>query len=185
MAHHLGTESVVTEEDIADAGYQNRRRDRTCTCVASPGSAGRGESTGTPFQHSGDHDYRDRRQRLIQPTTSISNSSHLLQWLDFVRCEVQIAAVPLVQVGSGVVVDDDTDVSLALDVLVDRGHPRDPVGEEEILGVGTAEGCSRTRLPRLTRTPLISTASTEGSDSVACHWVPPAGAVGNLWDQAG
>ena len=29
MAHHLGTETVVAEEDVADTGYQNLGRDAT------------------------------------------------------------------------------------------------------------------------------------------------------------
>jgi hypothetical protein len=29
MTHHLGTETVVPEEDVADAGYQNPGRDGT------------------------------------------------------------------------------------------------------------------------------------------------------------
>jgi hypothetical protein len=29
VTYHLGAEAVVTEEDVADAGYQDSRRDRT------------------------------------------------------------------------------------------------------------------------------------------------------------
>jgi len=32
MAHHLGSETVVTEEDVADAGYQDAGRGVTYIC---------------------------------------------------------------------------------------------------------------------------------------------------------
>ena len=38
MPHHLGSEAVVAEEDVADAGYQDLGRDRTSqspTCAGS------------------------------------------------------------------------------------------------------------------------------------------------------
>jgi hypothetical protein len=40
VAHHLGAEAVVPEEDIADPGYQNSRRNGTSLTVTSGGSLG-------------------------------------------------------------------------------------------------------------------------------------------------
>jgi len=40
VAHHLGAETVVPEEDIADPGYQNSGRDDTSLTVTSDGSSG-------------------------------------------------------------------------------------------------------------------------------------------------
>ena len=36
MAHHLGAEAVVAEEDVTDAGYQNLGRDRTSNRLHPP-----------------------------------------------------------------------------------------------------------------------------------------------------
>jgi hypothetical protein len=43
VAHHLGTEAVVPEEDVADPGYQDSGRgytSLTVTCGGSSGTAG-------------------------------------------------------------------------------------------------------------------------------------------------
>src|SRR5215470_4835351 len=37
--HHLGTETVVTEEDVAEPSYQNSRRDGTSFTVTSGASS--------------------------------------------------------------------------------------------------------------------------------------------------
>jgi len=39
VADHLGAEAVVTEEDVADPGYQNSRRDCTTLTLTSGGSS--------------------------------------------------------------------------------------------------------------------------------------------------
>jgi hypothetical protein len=39
VTHHLGTEAVVTEEDVADPGYQNPRRVSTSLTITSDGSS--------------------------------------------------------------------------------------------------------------------------------------------------
>jgi hypothetical protein len=39
MTHHLGTETVVAEEDVADPSYQNSRRDPTSLTVTSGASS--------------------------------------------------------------------------------------------------------------------------------------------------
>jgi hypothetical protein len=39
VAHHLGAEPVVAEEDVADPSYQNSRRDSTSLTVTSGGSS--------------------------------------------------------------------------------------------------------------------------------------------------
>jgi hypothetical protein len=39
VAHHLGTEAVVPEEDVAEPSYQNSRRDLTSLTVTSDGSS--------------------------------------------------------------------------------------------------------------------------------------------------
>ena len=44
--------------------------------------------------------------------------------------------MPLVQVGGGVVVEDDREVDLVVDVVEHAGHGGGPTGEEEVLGVG-------------------------------------------------
>src|ERR1700731_830932 len=52
VPHHLGTETVVTEKDVADAGYQDAGRHTTAaestTCAASSSSAGRLEGIPGP-----------------------------------------------------------------------------------------------------------------------------------------
>ena len=42
MADHLGAEPVVAEEDVADAGYENFRRDGTSPFPTCAGSSGNG-----------------------------------------------------------------------------------------------------------------------------------------------
>jgi hypothetical protein len=39
MTHHLGTETVVAEEDVTDPSYQNSRRDPTSLTVTSGASS--------------------------------------------------------------------------------------------------------------------------------------------------
>ena len=39
--------------------------------------------------------------------------------------------------GGRIVLEHDADVLIAVDVLVHRRHPGNPVGEEQVLGVGS------------------------------------------------
>src|ERR1700731_4120548 len=52
VTHHLGTEAVVAEEDVADAGYQDAGGHtaaiESATCAASSGSGGHLEGTPGP-----------------------------------------------------------------------------------------------------------------------------------------
>ena len=60
--------------------------------------------------------------------------------LQLLRGEVEVAAVPLVQVGRRVVDEHHPDVGGAVDVEVHAGDPGGLAGEEEVLGVGPAAG---------------------------------------------
>ena len=67
MAHHLGSETVVTEEDVADTGYQDLRRDDTSQRLHTPDlqvplqirHGTRTDHQGTEHDGSGYHSGRD------------------------------------------------------------------------------------------------------------------------------
>src|ERR1700758_1317898 len=103
--------------------------------------------------------------------------------LYFVGREVQITAVPVMQIGGGVIVDDPPDMLVALHVLMHRRDAGNPAGDEDVLRVGIA--------PR----PQPDPAATGDPDPVHQHRIefrtngvvgqriPPVDPLGNLRDQ--
>ena len=85
-----------------------------------------------------------------------------VQRFELVGREIEVAAVPVVQVGRRVVDQDHGDVGAAVDVGEHRGDPGHLVGEEQVLGVGPAGRCTRTRLPLRDADPVDEHASTSG-----------------------
>ena len=60
------------------------------------------------------------------------------------------------EVGRRVLFEDQPDMGAAVDVEMDAGDPAGLAGEERSWASARRLGCTRTRLPRATGTPLIS-----------------------------
>src|SRR6202020_526944 len=80
---------------------------------------------------------RGRETPLLRFPCLIPFSCGGFERFNFVGGEVQVAAVPLVQVGRRIVFDDDADVLVAVNVFVHGGDASRLAREEEILCVGT------------------------------------------------
>src|ERR1700722_885030 len=186
---HLGAEPVVAEEDVADACHQNAH----WTLGPSGGVtyAGSGGNAGHPVWISALSRLRPLRTTPAGRETPILRFPCLIPFscggferLDFVGGEVQVAAVPLVQVGRRIVLDDDADVLVAVNVFVHCGDASRLSCEEQVLCVGST--------PRMQK---YSTASRDpdtihqhriqvGLYGVVGQWIPPIHAVGYLRNQA-
>ncbi len=78
MAHHLGAEAVVAEEDVADTGYQNLGRDSTSqspTCAGSSGIAARSGIERTPIT-TAPSTTTPAMTVAVTPTACMSDSFH-------------------------------------------------------------------------------------------------------------
>src|ERR1700744_3662394 len=124
-----------------------------------------------------------RRTPILRSPYRIPFRGAGFERLDFVRGEVEIAAVPLVKVSRRIVLDDDTDVLVAVDVLVHGGDASGPAREEQVLRVGPT--------PRMQNHPTApgypDTVHQHrvqvGLDCVVGQWIPPIHAIGHLRDE--
>ena len=147
----VALEQLVGEVHAADAEVGDR----------DAGAAALARAAGAPPRRRS----RRRRGRCCRRRRPGScGSSRRLQRLDLVGCEVEVAAVPLVQLGGGIVLERDREV--AAGPRRRRTRPRRvatrPARNMSCASARRAPGRSRTRLPLATATPPTSTRSVSG-----------------------
>ena len=89
-------------------------RDRS-TCAGSSDTAAHPAASAAPITNATKY-YDARDDSRPRPTYCFHVVIPFTQRFDLVGGEVQVAAVPLVQVGGWIVLDDDADVLVAVDV---------------------------------------------------------------------
>src|ERR1700748_2883650 len=125
-----------------------------------------------------------RRTPILRSPYRIPFCGAGFERLDFVGGEVEIAAVPLVQVGGRISLDDDADVLVAVDVFVHGGDASRLAREEQVLCVGSTPRMQKystaSRYPDTVHQHRVQV----GLYGVVGQRIPPIHAVGYLRNQA-
>ena len=189
---YLGAEAVVSQEDVANSGNQYARCHRGARLgyMRQSGIFGHPVKTSLPEPLPSATTIAMMPMKT-QPKISIANSFLGLSWVlnlpaaRFVGGKVQIAAVPVVQIGGWVVIDHHSDVLVALNVLMHRRDTGGLAGDEDVLRVGVAPWPQSDLAAPRDADPAHQYRVEFGSNRVVGQRIPPVDAVGNLRDQAG
>src|SRR5262245_47479426 len=120
------------------------------------------------------------------PTTSMTVFLSLVavdNRFELIWSEIQIAAIPLVQIGRGIVVDDHTDVRFAVDVGVHRGDARRPALVEQVVCVGAPHRAQPNPAALAYQHPGDRDRVGLRAHRAVGRGIPPAHALGHLGNQ--